>query len=216
MDKILRDKKAIVIFIAPALIVFTFILFVPILQVVYYSLCDYDALTKPEFVGLKNYIKLFTDDETMRIALKNSLFFMIFSAVSQQVMGIIIAVLLTNIKRGRNFFKNVYYLPCVLSSAALGLLWAFMFNPKMGINQMLAYFGIEGPMWLYDTSGFKSPNTTSKDVRAYNNKIANAAFKLNGKMSKLSIMQVNTNRYITDIEGINIVKEELKDKDVRF
>ena len=154
MDKILRDKKAIVIFIAPALIVFTFILFVPILQVVYYSLCDYDALTKPEFVGLKNYIKLFTDDETMRIALKNSLFFMIFSAVSQQVMGIIIAVLLTNIKRGRNFFKNVYYLPCVLSSAALGLLWAFMFNPKMGINQMLAYFGIEGPMWLYDTSGY--------------------------------------------------------------
>lgn len=154
MEKILRDKKAIVIFIAPALIMFTMILFVPILQVVYYSLCDYDALTKPEFVGFKNYIKLFTDDETMRIALKNSIFFMIFSAVSQQIMGIIIAVLLTNIKRGRNFFKNVYYLPCVLSSAALGLLWAFMFNPKMGINQMLAYFGIEGPMWLYDTSGY--------------------------------------------------------------
>lgn len=154
MEKILRDKKAIVIFIAPAFIMFTLILFVPILQVVYYSLCDYDALTKPEFVGFKNYIKLFTDDETMRIALKNSIFFMIFSAVSQQIMGIIIAVLLTNIKRGRNFFKNVYYLPCVLSSAALGLLWAFMFNPKMGINQMLAYFGIEGPMWLYDTSGY--------------------------------------------------------------
>ena len=154
MEKILRDKKAIVIFIAPALIMFTLILFVPILQVFYYSLCDYDALTKPEFVGLKNYIKLFTSDDTMRIALKNSIFFMIFSAVSQQIMGIILAVLLTNIKRGRNFFKNIYYLPCVLSSAALGLLWAFMFNPKMGINQMLAYFGIEGPMWLYDTSGY--------------------------------------------------------------
>jgi len=154
MEKILRDKKAILVFIAPALIVFTFILFIPIIQVVYYSLCDYDALTKPEFVGLKNYIKLLTDDEVMRIALKNSIFFMIFSAVSQQIMGIIIAVLLTNIKKGRNFFKNVYYLPCVLSSAALGLLWAFMFNPKMGINQMLAYFGIEGPMWLFDTSGF--------------------------------------------------------------
>lgn len=154
MEKILRDKKAITIFVLPAFIMFTLVLFVPILQVVYYSLCDYDALTKPEFVGFKNYIKLFTDDETMRIALKNSIFFMFFSAVSQQILGIIIAVLLTNIKRGRNFFKNIYYLPCVLSSAALGLLWAFMFNPKMGINQMLAYFGIEGPMWLYDTSGY--------------------------------------------------------------
>lgn len=154
MDKILRDKKAIIFFTAPAFLLFTVILFIPILQVFYYSLCDYNALTKPEFVGLKNYVDLFTDDEVMRIALKNSLFFMVFSAVSQQVIGLLLAVLLTNVKRGRNFFKNVYYLPCVLSSAALGLLWAFMFNPRMGINQMLAYFGIEGPMWLSSTSGY--------------------------------------------------------------
>lgn len=154
MEKILKDKKAIVIFMAPAFIMFTLILFIPIIQVVYYSFCDYNALTKPEFVGLKNYITLFTDDETMGIAMKNSIFFMLFSAVSQQIMGLVLAVLLTNVKHGRNFFKNVYYLPCVLSSAALGLLWAFMFNPKMGINQMLAYFGIKGPMWLSSTSGF--------------------------------------------------------------
>lgn len=154
MEKILKDKKAIVIFIAPAFLLFTLVLFIPIIQVFYYSLCNYNALTEPEFVGLKNYIDLFTDDETMRTALKNSLFFMIFSAVSQQITGLLLAVLLTNIKHGRNFFKNVYYLPCVLSSAALGLLWAFMFNPKMGINQMLAYFGVEGPMWLSSTKGF--------------------------------------------------------------
>lgn len=154
MEKILRDKKAITVFIAPAFILFTLILFVPILQVVYYSLCDYDALSPPEFIGLKNYIKLFTDDQTMRTALKNSIFFMVFSAVSQQIVGLLIAVILTNIKKGRNFFKNIYYLPCVLSSAALGLLWAFMFNPKMGLNQMLDFFGIKGPLWLSSTSGF--------------------------------------------------------------
>lgn len=154
MEKILRDKKAIMIFIAPAFILFTLILFVPIVQVFYYSLCDYEVLKTPEFIGLGNYIELFTDDETMRTAVKNSVFFMIFSALSQQIMGLVLAVLLTNIKHGRNFFKNVYYLPCVLSSAALGLLWAFMFNPKMGINQILAYFGIQGPLWLSDTSGF--------------------------------------------------------------
>lgn len=154
MEKILKDKRAITIFIAPAFVLFTLILFIPILQVCYYSLCDYDALTKPEFVGFKNYVKLFTADETMRIAVKNSMFFMVFSAVSQQVIGILLAVLLTNIRHGRNFFKNVYYLPCVLSSAALGLLWAFLFNPKMGLNQILAWFGIEGPMWLMDTKGF--------------------------------------------------------------
>ncbi len=153
MEKILRDKKAIVLFIAPAFIVFTLILLIPVVQVVYYSLCSYDGLMKPTLIGFKNYKDLLLKDETMRIALKNSIFFMLFSAISQQLIGFVLAVLLTNIKKGRNFFKNVYYLPCVLSSAALGLLWAFMFNPKMGLNQILGVFGIEGPLWLVESSG---------------------------------------------------------------
>ncbi|WP_054742226.1 carbohydrate ABC transporter permease [Cellulosilyticum ruminicola] len=154
MDKLLRNKKAIAVFIAPAFILFTLVLFIPVIQVVYYSFCEYGSLTKPEFIGFDNYIKLFTEDQTMLIALKNSFFFMIFSVISQQIIGLLLAVLLTNIKKGRNFFKNIYYLPCVLSSAALGLLWAFLFNPKMGINQILATVGIKGPLWLSDVSGF--------------------------------------------------------------
>ena len=148
MDKIFRDKKAIAIFIAPGILLFTLILLVPICQAVYYSLCDWNALTKPNFIGLGNYIKLFTNDDTMLTALKNSLFFMVFSAVTQQILGLLLAALLTNIKKGRNFFKNV------LSSAALGLLWSFLFNPRMGINQVLALFNVEGPLWLMDTKGF--------------------------------------------------------------
>lgn len=154
MNKLLGDKKAAVIFVAPAFLLFTLILFVPIIQVIYYSLCDYTGLTRPEFIGIKNYINLFTSDDTMRISLKNSIFFMFFSAVSQQLIGLFLAVLLTNIKWGKNLFKNIYYLPCVLSSAALGLLWAFLFNPKIGVNQLLSYFGIQGPNWLFSTSGF--------------------------------------------------------------
>lgn len=154
MDKIFRDKKAILIFILPAFLMFTAILLIPIIMVVYYSLCEYSNLQEPFFIGLGNYIKLFTKDEIMRTALKNSLFFMIFSAVTQQIIGLFIAILLTNIKKGRNFFKNIYYLPSVLSSAALGLLWSFLFNPKIGINFLLDKLGIEGPLWLMGTEGF--------------------------------------------------------------
>ncbi len=154
MDKIFSNKKAICIFIAPALIMFVLILIIPTFQMIYYSFCDYTALTPPVFVGFKNYQNLFLKDKTFRIALKNSIFFMVFSAVTQQVIGLLLAVLLTNIPKGRNLFKNIYYLPCVLSSAALGLLWAFLFNPRIGINQLLAKFGIEGPLWLMDSKGF--------------------------------------------------------------
>ena len=78
MDKLLRDKKAIILFVAPAFLLFTFVLFIPICQSIYYSLCDYNALTKPVFIGLENYRQLFTADKTMRIAFKNSLFFLVF------------------------------------------------------------------------------------------------------------------------------------------
>lgn len=153
MDKLLRDKKAITVFLMPALLLFVVVLFVPICQSVYYSFCDYKGLTAPEFIGLKNYKDLLKD-KSMMFALKNSLFFLVFSCVTQLVMGLFLAALLTNIKKGRNLFKNIIYLPCVLSSTALGLLWMFIFSPKLGINQALEKFGIEGPLWLMDTSGF--------------------------------------------------------------
>ncbi len=153
MDKLLRNKKAIIIFMAPAFLLFTFVLFIPICQSVYYSFCDYNALTPPKFTGLDNYKNLI-GDKTLHIALKNSIFFLIFSCVTQLIMGLILAALLTNINKGRNLFKNIIYLPCVLSSAALGLLWMFIFSPKLGINQLLTKLGIEGPLWLMDTKGY--------------------------------------------------------------
>ncbi len=160
MDKLLRNKKAIFLFMAPGLILFTLVLFVPICQSVYYSLCDYKAtsILGPKFVGLKNYKDLLKDD-TFWIALKNSLFFLVFSCLSQLIMGLFLAGLLTNIEKGKNLFKNIIYLPCVLSSAALGLLWMFIFSPKFGINKLIETLGVEGfvkngPLWLMDTSGF--------------------------------------------------------------
>ena len=141
MDKLLRNKKAIILFIAPAFILFTAVLFYPVCRAIYFSFCNYKVNYPIEFTGFKNYVLLFTKDKTMRVALRNSMFFLIFSCVSQLVMGLLLAALLTNIKFGRNLFKNIYYLPCVLSSAALGLLWMFVFTPKLGINQMMASFG---------------------------------------------------------------------------
>ena len=154
MDKLLRNKTAIFLFVAPALILFTLVLFIPICISIYYSLCSYAIETRAyTFVGLKNYVALFKDP-IMLTALKNSLFFLVFSCVSQLIMGLILAGLLTNLPHGRNFFKNVIYLPCVLSSAALGLLWMFIFSEKLGINNMLKQFGIKGPHWMSDINGF--------------------------------------------------------------
>ncbi|MCR4640481.1 MAG: sugar ABC transporter permease [Lachnospiraceae bacterium] len=159
MDKLLRKKSYIIMFLAPAFILFTLVLIVPIITAIYYSLCKYKVPGEPTFVGFQNYIDLFTNDPDMAIALKNSIFFMIFSCVTQLVFGLILAALLTNIKKGRNFFKNVYYLPCVLSSAALGIMWYCVFSPRYGINKIFENLGFldkaqNGVRWMSDTSGF--------------------------------------------------------------
>lgn len=154
MERLLRNKKSILVFMLPAFILFTLVLFVPIVQSIYYSFCDYKAITDPVFIGFDNYKNLM-HDKTFGIALKNSMFFLIFSCVSQLIIGLIYAAVLTNIKRGRNLFKNIIYLPCVLSSAALGLMWMFIFGPKLGINQILEKCGVEEPpLWLMSTKGF--------------------------------------------------------------
>ncbi|MBR6968030.1 MAG: sugar ABC transporter permease [Ruminococcus sp.] len=154
MDKMLRNKKSILVFMLPAFILFTLVLFIPIVQSVYYSFCEYKGMTAPVFIGLDNY-KALISDKTFGIALKNSMFFLIFSCVSQLIIGLIYAAVLTNIKAGRNLFKNIIYLPCVLSSAALGLMWMFIFSPKLGINQLLEKMGDkEPPLWLMDTKGY--------------------------------------------------------------
>ena len=154
MQRMFSDKRAVVCFLLPGIILFTVVLFIPICYCAYISLCEWNVLTPPKFVGLANYVKLFTRDEIFVTAVKNTFFFMLFSVVSQLVVGMLYASVLTNIGRGRNFFKNVIYMPCVLSSAALGLLFCFLLKPTIGINQLLAAMGIEGPLWLTEYSGF--------------------------------------------------------------
>lgn len=154
MDKVLKNKRAIIIFTAPAVLVFLAIMLIPIACAIALAFCDWNSIGTPRFIGAGNFVEMFVKDKTMRIAIRNSLFIVVFSLVTQQTMGLCIAAVLS--ARGtkfRNLFKNIYYLPCVISSAALALLFSFLFNPNMGINALLRIFGVEGPMWLMDVSG---------------------------------------------------------------
>ena len=123
MDKLLRDKKMIAIFVGPAIILFVLFLLVPIIIACGLSLFSWDALSLPKFVGLNQYIRMFTLDTTFIVALKNTLFFLVTSLISQSLLGLIIAIALTNLPKFSNVFKNIFYMPAVLSSAAVGLTW---------------------------------------------------------------------------------------------
>lgn len=156
MEKMRRDKKTIALFVAPAFILFVLVLLVPIVFGAGLSLFSWDGIGKAKFVGLNNFAFMFTKDATFPVALKNTIFFLVMSFFLQQLMGLSMALILTGRVKHKNFFKNIYYMPAVLSGTAVGLMWGFIFNARMGaINNLLKALGLESMvrMWLVEPNG---------------------------------------------------------------
>ena len=108
MDKILRNKKAIFIFIAPALIMFVLVLVIPMVQMVYYSLCDYAALTPPKFTGLANYKKLFSDGDIWVYA-KNTMVMWIMCFIPQIFLSLLLGAWFSDVSlklKGQRFYHS--------------------------------------------------------------------------------------------------------------
>lgn len=153
MDKLLRKGTTIAFYISPALILYSAIAFIPIIVSIYFSLFDWDILNPMKFIGIDNFVRLFTKDRVFFIAIKNILFLLVTSLVIQLPLGFFLALVLSNSLRGGNFFKVVFLMPTFISSVAVGLMWTFIYQPKIGIiNGLLDLVGLESlkHAWLSD------------------------------------------------------------------
>jgi multiple sugar transport system permease protein len=107
-----------------------------------------------EYVGLDNYVTLFSLDETRSLfwtSLYNTAYYVFFSIPLTIGIGFFIAVLLNQNIRGQSFYRVIYYLPSIIPIIAASMIWLYLFQPEFGlINWFLSLFGIEGPRWLYD------------------------------------------------------------------
>ena len=142
--KILRDKKAIAIFLLPAFIVYSIIVMIPILVSIYYSALEWNGIGKKTFVGLSNYVKLL-GDEVFRQAFWNNIIYIIIVMVLQLGFGFIIAVLLTYLKKGRGFIQTVYYIPSVITVIAISQLFTgfYSYEPLGLFNIFRKLLGME-------------------------------------------------------------------------
>ena len=142
--KILRDKKAIAVFLLPAFIVYSVIVMVPILVSIYYSCLDWNGIGKKTFVGFNNYIKLF-GDSVFRQAFGNNIIYIIIVMLLQLGFGFSIAVLLTYLKKGRGFIQTVYYIPSVITVIAISQLFTgfYSYEPLGLFNIFRKMLGME-------------------------------------------------------------------------
>ena len=147
--KILRDKKAIAVFLLPAFIVYSVIVMVPILVSIYYSCLDWNGIGKKSFVGFNNYIKLF-GDSVFRQAFGNNIIYIVIVMVLQLGFGFSIAVLLTYLKKGRGFIQTVYYIPSVITVIAISQLFTgfYSYEPLGLFNIFRKMLGMEPVAFL--------------------------------------------------------------------
>jgi multiple sugar transport system permease protein len=139
------------IFIAPVLILFSIFVILPAFAALYLSFTDYDILTPPEWVGLENYQRLWTDS-LLRRAFQNILLYCLLYVPAMLITSILLAMALNRRRPGVTVFRAIYYLPVVTSPVAAATVWVWLLNRDFGVvNQLLAYVGIDGPAWLANT-----------------------------------------------------------------
>lgn len=151
MESMLRKKKTILAFVLPALIIYVCIVFVPIINTLYNSVFKWNILSDRKYIGIENFINLFTKDKIFRTCMKNTFLLMFSSLIIQTPLAILLAIALSGKIKGKKYFKTVFFLPNILSSVAVGLLWTFIYNPEFGIvNKVLDAFGLHSltRLWL--------------------------------------------------------------------
>ena len=145
----LRGKKMTgYLFLLPWLVGFFGLTAFPMVASLFYSLCDYDMLTSPRFIGLKNYMDLFSDPK-FKISLMVTIKYVFISVPLQLAFALFIAVLLKRDRKGIKIYRAVFYLPSLFGgSVAVSILWKQIFNKEGLFNQILSIFGIEGINWI--------------------------------------------------------------------
>ena len=127
-------------YLLPAFLVYLLFTFIPIIETFRASFYDWNGFSEArDFIGLENYIKLFTDPQFLK-AISNNLVFIIFYSIIPILIGLLLSALLTGQPLpGFSFFRTVLFLPQVISMVVVGVIWRWMFNPVSGpINQFLS------------------------------------------------------------------------------
>ena len=141
------------IFILPFFVTYFIFTLTPQIMTIYNSFFEnYRSGLKqigPNFVGLKNYVALFTPDKTGTIGMLkyfgNTIVLWLMGAVPQIVVALLLAVFFTSYRlniKGQQFFKTVIYMPNLIMAAAFSMLFFTLFSPVGPINQVLLAYGV--------------------------------------------------------------------------
>lgn len=147
---IYKDKKMVWIFLLPTVILVSLFLYIPFLQSIWNSLFNISDMAGVDktFIGLNNYVEL-VKDPIIHTSFKNTFIMMGLMIIFELGLGFLLAVLVDSVRRGKSFYRTVFFFPVVISATAIGLMFTLFYNLDMGLfNQLLKIVGLEPIYWL--------------------------------------------------------------------
>jgi multiple sugar transport system permease protein len=149
----LREALVAYAFVAPWVMGFVIFTGGPILASFGLSFFRWKVITPPTYLGLDNYVRMFTADDWFRISIGVTLKYLILYIPLSQVLALLLAILLNQRVRLVSVWRTIFYLPAVVSGVAGSVLWLWMYHHELGIvNNLLPLVGVQGRNWLYDTN----------------------------------------------------------------
>jgi ABC-type sugar transport system permease subunit len=139
----LRDNVTAYTYVAPAFIVYAMFFLWPAARLVQLSLQKWDGLGEPAYVGFDNYQRLLNDPVFWR-AFQHNVAWMLAAVIVPVLFGLFLAILLVRSPmHGRVVFRTIYFMPQVISSVVVAIIWNWIYNPSFGaLNEMLGFLGL--------------------------------------------------------------------------
>ena len=152
MKQTKKQTKYFYMLISPWLAGFFLLTFIPLAYSIYLSFTQYNGLSAPELIGIRNYSDILFHDDLFRKSLINSFVYAIIAVPSSLVLALLIAFLLSKESKTSNLFQIVFFFPSIAAGAAVYTVIKLLLRGEGGlINYLLSLFGIKGPNWLTDS-----------------------------------------------------------------
>ena len=132
------------LFILPILLIHLFVVAIPALSGVYYSLTEWSGIGEANFIGLENFRRLIFEDEGFKRALGNNIVWMIFFLTVPFALALLASSLLARIRRGGMIYRTALFIPYLLPSVVTAMIWRNLMNPRLGVGAQLASLGVPG------------------------------------------------------------------------
>ncbi|MCA9909902.1 MAG: sugar ABC transporter permease [Anaerolineae bacterium] len=121
------------LFVGPAILLFAIFVLYPVIYIFVASAHDWNGFSNATYVGLDNFVRLFTADRAFGLAMRNTVYWAILTIFPQMFIGFLFAYILNSGIPGQNIFRAIFYMPAIISPVVLGIIWQRIYNPFGGL-----------------------------------------------------------------------------------